>query len=252
MKDGTYRAVIAEDEAVLRDELRSHVRALWPELEVSAQVADGPAALAALELHHPHVLFLDIQMPGLSGIEVARRASGRCHVVFVTAHDEFAVAAFEQGAIDYVMKPFAAERLMVAIERLKARLSSQPADLEGLLETFARRLARPREYLQWINASLGSDLRFITVDEVCYFRSDAKYTRVVTSTQESLIRRSVRELAAELDPNRFRQIHRSIIVNLGEIASVQRDLRGHIQVKLKRRTEALPVSDPYAPLFRQM
>jgi DNA-binding LytR/AlgR family response regulator len=252
MNDGTLRAVIAEDEAVLRDELRARVAALWPELEICAQVADGPAALAALELHRPQVLFLDIQMPGLSGLEVARRASGRCHVVFVTAHDEFAVAAFEQGAIDYVMKPFATERLALAIERMKSRLSSQPADLEGLLETFAQRIARPRAYLQWINASLGNDLRFITVDEVCYFRSDAKYTRVVTAGQESLIRKSVRELAAELDPDRFRQIHRSIIVNLAEIAAIQRDFRGRIQVKLKHRAEVLPVSDPYAPLFRQM
>lgn len=252
MNDGKLRAVIAEDEAVLRDELRARVTALWPELEFCAQVADGQAALAALELYRPHVLFLDIQMPGLSGMDVARQASGRCHVVFVTAHDEFAVAAFEQGAIDYVMKPFATERLALAVDRMKARLSSQPADLEGLLETFAQRIARPRAYLQWINASLGNDLRFITVDEVCYFRSDAKYTRVVTAGHESLIRKSVRELAAELDPDRFRQIHRSIIVNLGEIAGIQRDLRGRIQVKLKRRTEALPVSDPYAPLFRQM
>ena len=252
MNDGKPRAVIAEDEAVLRDELRARVATLWPELEICAQVGDGQAALAALELHRPHVLFLDIQMPGLSGMEVARQASGRCHVVFVTAHDEFAVAAFEQGAIDYVMKPFATERLALAIERTKARLSSQPADLEGLLETFAQRIARPRAYLQWINASLGNDLRFITVDEVCYFRSDAKYTRVVTAGQESLIRKSVRELAAELDPDRFRQIHRSIIVNLAEIAAIQRDLRGRIQVKLKRRAEMLPVSDPYAPLFRQM
>jgi DNA-binding LytR/AlgR family response regulator len=252
MNDCELRAVIAEDEAVLRDELRARVAALWPELEICALVADGQAALAALELHRPQVLFLDIRMPGLSGMEVARRASGRCHVIFVTAHDEFAVAAFEQGAVDYVMKPFATERLTLAIERMKARLSSQPADLEGLVERFAQRLVRPRAYLQWINASLGSDLRFITVDEVCYFRSDAKYTRVVTPAQESLIRRSVRELSAELDPDRFRQIHRSIIVNLGEIAGIQRDFRGRMQVKLKRRTESLPVSDPYAPLFRQM
>lgn len=252
MNDGKLRAVIAEDEAVLRDELCAQLAVLWPELEICAQVADGQAALAALERHRPQVLFLDIQMPGPSGMEVARRASGRCHVVFVTAHDEFAVDAFEQGAVDYVMKPFARERLVLAIERVQAQLSSQPADLEGLLETFARRLVRPRAYLQWINASLGSDLRFITVAEVCYFRSDAKYTRVVTAAQESLIRRSVRELAAELDPDRFRQIHRSIIVNLAEIAGVQRDLRGRIQVRLKHRNETLPVSDPYAPLFRQM
>ena len=252
MTEGKVRAVIAEDEAVLRDELHAHVAALWPELEVCAAVSDGHAALAALEAHRPHVLFLDIEMPGLSGIEVARRASGRCHVVFVTAHDEFAVTAFEQGAVDYVMKPFSAERLAIAILRLKDRLSSPPPNLELLLEKLALQLARPRPYLQWINASLGNELRFITVEEICYFRSDAKYTRVVTAAQESLVRKSVRELADQLDPDRFRQIHRSIIVNLAEIAGVQRDFRGRIQVRLKRRQETLPVSEPYAPIFRQM
>lgn len=245
-------AVIAEDEAVLRDELQTLIEALWPELEVSAAVADGRSALAALEEFKPHVLFLDIQMPGLSGIEVARRASGRCHVVFVTAHDEFAVAAFEQGAVDYVMKPFSNERLALAISRLKARLSLPPPNLEGMLESLARQLAQPRSYLRWINASLGNDLRLITVDEICYFRSDAKYTRIVTASQESLIRKSVRELVAELDPGTFWQVHRSIIVNVAEIARVQRDFRGRIQLSLKHRPETLPVSHPYASLFRQM
>lgn len=246
------RAVIAEDEVVLREELHAHVTALWPELEVCATVADGNEAIAALEQHRPHVLFLDIQMPGLSGIEVARRASGRCHVAFVTAHDEFAVAAFEQGAVDYVMKPFSSERLGLAIGRLKARLKTEPAELEGLLEALTRQLARPRAFLHWINASLGNDLRLITVDEVCYFRSDAKYTRVITASQESLIRKSVRELVGELDPAVFRQIHRSIIVNLGEVAGVHRDFRGRIQLQLKHRPETLPVSEPYASQFRQM
>jgi DNA-binding LytR/AlgR family response regulator len=198
------------------------------------------------------VLFLDIQMPGLSGLEVARRASGRCHVVFVTAYDEFAVAAFEQGAADYVMKPFSAERLALAVDRLKSRLATPPENLGGLLETLARQLVRPRSFLRWINASQGRDLRLITVDEVCYFRSDAKYTRIVTASQESLIRRSVRDLAGDLDPDAFWQIHRSIIVNLAEIACVRRDFRGRIQVTLKHRPETLPVSEPYAPLFRQM
>jgi DNA-binding LytR/AlgR family response regulator len=252
MNDNRPRAVIAEDEAVLREELDAHVAALWPELVICATVADGSAAIVALEAHRPHVLFLDIQMPGLSGIEVARRASGRCHVVFVTAHDEFAVAAFEQGAVDYVMKPFSPERLALAVGRLKARLTSEPANLEGLLETLTRQLTRPRSFLRWINASQGNDLRLITVDEVCYFRSDTKYTRVVTASQESLVRKSVRELAGELDPEAFRQIHRSIIVNLSEIAGVQRDFRGRIQLRLKHRPETLPVSEPYAPQFRQM
>jgi DNA-binding LytR/AlgR family response regulator len=252
MIEARLRAVIAEDEAVLRDELQTLIEDLWPELEIRAAVADGRAALAALDEVQPHVLFLDIQMPGLSGIDVARQASGRCHVVFVTAHDEFAVAAFEQGAVDYVMKPFSSERLALAIGRLKSRLSLPPANLEGLLENLARQLARPRSYLRWINASLGNDLRLITVDEVCYFRSDSKYTRIVTAAQESLIRRSVRELATELDPANFWQVHRSIIVNVAEIAHVQRDFRGRIQLRLKHRPESLPVSQPYASLFRQM
>ena len=174
------RAVIAEDEAVLREELQAHVAALWPELEIAAAVADGEQALKALVEHHPQVLFLDVQMPGLTGLEVARAASGLCHVVFVTAHDEYAVAAFEQGAVDYVMKPFALERLRVAIERLRTRLASPPASLEGLLAALAEQVGRPRSHLRWINASVGNDLRLITVDEVCYFRSDAKYTRIVT------------------------------------------------------------------------
>ena len=174
-------AVIAEDEAVLREELQAHLEALWPELEIRAAVADGHAALAALAEHRPQLLFLDIQMPGLSGIDVARQANGQCHVVFVTAHDEFAVAAFEQGAVDYVMKPFSLERLALAIGRLKSRLETQPANLDGLLERLALQLPRPHAFLRWINASQGNELRFITVDEICYFRSDTKYTRVVTA-----------------------------------------------------------------------
>ena len=251
MTPARLRAVIAEDEAILRDELQTLIEALWPELEIGAAVADGQAALAAVAEVWLHVLFLDIRMPGLSGIEVARHASGRCHVVFVTAHDEFAVAAFEQGAVDYVVKPFSRERLALAIERLKSRLALPPANLEGLLEKLAQQLARPRSYLRWINASLGSDLRLITVDEICYFRSDTKYTRIVTASQESLIRRCVRELVAELDPGYF-GVTRSIIVNAAEIAQVQRDFRGRIQLRLKHRPETLPVSQPYVSLFRQM
>ena len=246
------RAVIAEDEAVLREELQAHLAALWPELTICAAVDHGHAAVAALEAHRPEVLFLDIQMPGLSGLDVARRASGRCHVVFVTAYDEFAVAAFDAGAVDYVMKPVSQERLRLALERVRQRLRAEPATLDGLIETLARQVGRPHPYLRWLNASQGDDLRLITVDEVCYFRSDSKYTRIVTETQESLIRKSVRELTAELDPNAFWQVHRSIIVNVAEIARVQRDFRGRIQLRLKHRAEVLPVSQPYAPLFRQM
>jgi DNA-binding LytR/AlgR family response regulator len=252
MQEVPRRAVIAEDEAVLRDELQGNIATLWPELEICASVADGQAALAAMQQHRPDVLFLDIQMPGLSGIDVARQASNRCHVVFVTAHDEFAVTAFEQGAVDYVMKPFSLDRLRVAIARLRTRFESPPADLGQVLDRLASQLAHPRAYLRWLNASLGNELRLITVDEVSYFRSDTKYTRIVTASQESLIRKSVRELAAELDPDSFWQIHRSIIVNVAEIARVQRDFRGRIQLQLKHRQETLPVSQPYAARFRQM
>lgn len=246
------RALIAEDEAVLREELESRISVLWPELQIVSSVADGDAALDALERDRPDVLFLDIQMPGLSGIEVARHASGRCHVVFVTAHDEFALTAFEEGAIDYIMKPFSDHRLAITVDRLKTCISTPPARLEDVINALLRQVARPKSYLRWINASTGNDLRFITVDDVCYFRSDAKYTRVVTANQESLIRKPVRELAAELDPDGFWQVHRSIIVNVAEIAQIQRDFRGRIALKLKHRPELLPVSHPYMPLFRQM
>jgi DNA-binding LytR/AlgR family response regulator len=245
-------AVIAEDEAVLREELQAHLAALWPELEIRAAVADGHAAVAALTEHRPQLLFLDIQMPGLSGIDVARQANGQCHVVFVTAHDEFAVAAFEQGAVDYLIKPISLERLALAIGRVKSRLETQPANLDGLLERLALQFPRPHAFLRWINASQGNELRFITVDEICYFRSDTKYTRVVTASQESLIRKSVRELTAELDPDAFWQIHRSVIVNLAEVAGLQRDFRGRIQLRLKHRPETLPVSHPYSHRFHQM
>ncbi|MEO8752028.1 MAG: LytTR family DNA-binding domain-containing protein [Casimicrobiaceae bacterium] len=245
-------ALIAEDERVLRDELRERLGALWPELVVVAEAADGDAALRAIEHHRPDVLFLDIEMPGLSGLDVARRANGRCHVVFVTAYDAFAVAAFEQGAVDYVMKPVTAERLAIAVERVRQRQAAAPVNLDAVLDRMVTRLAGPKPYLRWINASLGEEQQLITVDEVTYFRSDVKYTRVVTADREWLIRKPVRELCMELDPQRFWQVHRSVIVNLSEIASIRRDFRGHIHLRLKERGEELPVSQPYAHLFRQM
>jgi DNA-binding LytR/AlgR family response regulator len=198
------------------------------------------------------VLFLDIQMPGVTGLKVARHASGRCHVVFVTAYDQYAVAAFEEGAVDYVMKPLNAARLATACARVKKRLPTVPVNLETLLERLAKRTAQSHSYLRWINASQGAEVRLITVDEICYFQSDTKYTRAVTASQESLIRKSLKELLDELDPSLFWQIHRSTIVNVNAIAAVSRDLTGHLQVKLKSRKETLPVSQPFAHLFKQM
>jgi DNA-binding LytR/AlgR family response regulator len=246
------RALVAEDERVLREELCEHLRALWPELEIVATTSNGQAAMRAIDGHAPDVLFLDIQMPGATGLEVARHASGRCHVVFVTAFDEFAVAAFEQGAADYVMKPFAPPRIARAIERLKLRLAAAPADLTALVDQLLRGRAPPKPYLRWINAARGEEVRLVTVDEVRYFKSDIKYTRVVTADSEWLIRKSVRELCDELDPQMFRQIHRSIIVNMAEVSSVSRDFRGRPVIHLRGNPVHLSVSAPFVHLFRQM
>src|SRR6185437_819016 len=206
------KALIAEDEATLADELREVLCALWPELSICAVARNGFEALQALEQHAPNVVFLDIEMPGMTGLEVAKRASGKSHVVFVTAYDKYAVAAFERGAIDYVMKPFDASRLAETVERLKARIDSVPANLELLLKVLSEKLGDGRAYVRWITASQGSELRLITVEEICYFQADNKYTRVVTAERESLILRTIKDLGDALDPSTFWQIHRGTIV----------------------------------------
>ena len=244
-------AVIAEDEEVLRGELREMLAVQWPELDVVAEVGDGAAACRAVEELAPSIVFLDIEMPGATGLEVARRVSGTCHVVFVTAYDKYAVAAFEQGAVDYVMKPFSSARLDATIARLKARLAEPPADLTGLLQSLAT-LTQRKDYLRWITASQGDSLRLITVDEICYFRADNKYTLVVTPDSEALIRRPLKALAEEVDPQAFWQIHRSALVSVKQIAGVSRDVRGHLTVKLRQRPETLPVGENYVHLFKQM
>src|SRR5215467_5716787 len=244
-------AIIAEDERALCDELRQRLSDLWPELLVTGEAGTGIEALQLLEKHVPDVMFLDIQMPGMTGLEVAHQAQGRCHIVFVTAYDAHAVAAFEAGALDYVLKPLERERLRLAVDRVKQRLGSTPEKLEGLLRQLIKN-AEPQNYLRWINASVGHLMQLITVDEVVYFQADAKYTRVVTATGEALIRKSLNELRQELDPSVFWQVHRSTIVNANAIAGVSRDMLGHINLTLKRRDEKLSVSDSHAHLFRQM
>jgi len=246
------KALIAEDEATLADELREVLCDLWPELAICAVAANGFEALRALEQHAPNVVFLDIQMPGMTGLEVAKRASGKSHVVFVTAYDKYAVAAFEQGAIDYVMKPFDAARLADTVERLKARIDSIPANLELLLKMLSEKLGDGHDYIRWITASQGPELRLITIEEICYFQADNKYTRVVTAEKESLIYRTIRDLGDALDPATFWQIHRGTIVNIRHVSGISRDYRGRLRLRLKQRQEILPVSAPYAHLFRQM
>lgn len=245
-------AVIAEDEPVLRRELRTRLAELWPELVISAEAADGLEATRALAAHAPDVLFLDIQMPGMTGLDVARLASGKAHVVFVTAFDKYAVAAFERGAVDYVMKPFTSARLAETVARLKDRMQERPASLDGILNLLAATARDGKEHLRWVTASQGNTTSIITVDEICYFRSDSKYTMVVTADREALIRRPIKELAEAVDPNVFWQIHRSTLVNINAVAGVTRDFRGHMSVKLRQRKETLPVSEQYMHLFKQM
>jgi DNA-binding LytR/AlgR family response regulator len=246
-------AVVAEDEATLRHQLVEQLGQLWPELDIVGEAADGVQALRLLDDRQPDVLFLDIQMPGATGLEVARQANGRCHVVFVTAYDQHAVAAFDQGAVDYVLKPVSAARLFTAVTRLKQRLGSPPVRLDTALAQLAPATsAGGRQALRWINASVGQNLKLITVDEITYFQADNKYTRVVTAEGEALIRKPLKELVEELDPSQFWQIHRSTLVNATAIAGVTRDFRGRMMVKLKTRPESLLVSDTYTHLFRQM
>lgn len=246
------RAVIAEDEALLRGEIREMLGTLWPELEICAEAADGPEALCALEHHQPDILFLDIQMPGLSGLEVARQASRRAHVVFITAYDQHAVEAFAQGALDYVMKPVSAARMEVSVNRLKQRLGAAPADLDGLLERLRSALANSPSYLQWISVLHGEELRLVTVNEVCYFRSSDKYTAVMTPDAEHLINTPIKRLVEQLEPRIFWRIHRGVIVNVNAILSLHRDLRGSLSVRLKQRPEVLQVSAPYVHLFKHL
>jgi DNA-binding LytR/AlgR family response regulator len=247
-------AVVAEDEPTLRQQLVEQLSQLWPDLAIVGEAADGIQALRMLDELRPDVLFLDINMPGATGLEVARQASGKSRIAFVTAYDQHAIAAFEQGAIDYVLKPISAARLFTTVQRLRERLAAPPARVEQVLTPMAggTSTAAGRNYLRWINASVGQNLRLITVDEIVYFQADNKYTRVVTADGEALIRKSLKELVDELDPQQFWQIHRSTLVSVAAIAGVTRDFRGRMLVKLKKRDDTLLVSDTYTHLFRQM
>ena len=246
-------AILAEDESILRAQLAGKLAKLWPELEIVASVEDGAAALEALEERTPDFMFLDIQMPEMTGVEVARHVAGRSHVVFVTAYDQYAIQAFETGALDYILKPATDERLAVTIERLKAKLATPPVDLNAVLAKISEQIGGPkRDRLQWIKATLGQNLRLIPVTDVLFFQSDEKYTRVVTTDNEALIKTPIRELMDGLDPDVFWQIHRSTLVNVNAIAAVTRDFRGQAHVKIKGRDESLVVSRIYSHLFKQM
>ena len=248
------RAVIADDEPLLRAQLRSRLARAWPELEVVHEMENGRDVAAVLEAFRPDLFFLDIHMPGASGLEAAQVIGTRAHVVFVTAYDDYAVEAFERGAVDYVLKPFNEERLAKTVQRLRGRMGSHPADLDSLVASLAARLAPTArgEHLRWIKASVGSNVRLIPVEEVLFFQSDEKYTRVVTHEAESLIRKPIRELLDELDPAKFWQVHRATIVNVDHIASVKRGLKDQAEIALRGHDETLVVSRAFTHLFKQM
>ncbi len=251
--------IVAEDEALLRQALVAELHRAWPELQVVAECDDGASAVEALAEHQPEVAFLDIRMPGLTGLEVAAaaaEASPRTRIVFVTAYDQYAVAAFERGAIDYLLKPVQPDRLDATVARLQAVRNAPPdaAALAALLSQLGalQTPAAPSDPLTWVTASAGRETRLILIDDVAYFRAEHKYTTVVTADGEALLRSSLRELLPRLDATYFKQIHRSTIVNLKAIAGISRDDIGRGIVRLKQRPETLTVSLPFMSLFRNM
>jgi DNA-binding LytR/AlgR family response regulator len=249
-------ALIADDEEPMRALLRKRLAAVWPDLQVVAEASNGMEAVALAAQHQPDIAFLDIRMPGMGGIDAARELYDRCHIVFVTAYDQYAVDAFEQGAMDYLLKPVAPERLATTCERLRRRVADAPQDIGAQLAQLTSALkggaAKPASYLRWIQAQVGGSLRMVSTREVLFFQSDEKYTRVQTATTELLIRKTLKELVDELDPDEFWRIHRSTLVRVDAIASVARDLRGRQMLKLRGYAGELEVSRNHAHLFQQM
>jgi DNA-binding LytR/AlgR family response regulator len=253
----TYKAIIADDEKELRVYLKSLLSETWPELIICGEAKNGKEALALIESERPQIAFLDIKMPGLSGIDVASKIAGICRIVFVTAFDQYAVEAFEREAVDYLLKPVSKERLVQTKWRLKNQLdasSEPPAQFVEVVEQLLSRLPGKDgpDYLRWIRTQHKESVRLIPVAEVDYFRAEDKYTLVITKEGESLIKKSIKDLAGELDPGQFWQIHRGIIVNVSRIDKVSRSLTGRGALKLKERTELLTVSRNYLHLFKQM
>ncbi len=249
------RALIADDERLMRDQLRGRLAAAWPELQIVAEARSGSEALALFEAERPELAFLDIRMPAPNGLEVARQIAGRCHVVFVTAYDAHAVEAFERGAVDYLLKPIDPDRLAVTVHRLKQRVHAPPTDLDrlaSLLASIGRDDNSTPARLRWIQASVGNQLRIIAIDEILFFQATDKYTRVVIRNGEAFIRKPLKELIEEIDRDQFWQIHRSAIINIRAIANVSRDIQGRLIVSIKDHPERLEVSRGYAHLFKSL
>ncbi|HWH84089.1 MAG TPA: LytTR family DNA-binding domain-containing protein [Burkholderiaceae bacterium] len=266
------RALIADDERLMREQLRARLAEVWPELEIVAEAKNGLEAVQLTETHHPDLVFLDIRMPGMTGVEAARAiaqlpvddetddAWPGCEIVFITAYDQYAIEAFEQGVVDYVLKPAERDRLLVTVARIRKRLQQRdsggetaPAGMQQLLQRLAARMDPGKPpHLRWIQATVGQNIQMIPVEDVLFFISDEKYTRVQTATIEALIRKPIKELVDELDADLFWQIHRSTLVNTQHIAGVSRDLRGRQLVAVKGHPERLEVSRSFTGLFKGM
>ena len=260
MNEARPVAIIADDEPRLAAFLRERLAALWPELSVAGLAANGPEAQALIAAEDPDIAFLDIRMPGLTGLDVARGAPSHLNVVFVTAYDQYAVAAFEREAVDYLLKPVTDERLNETIARLQRRRQGDaPApDVQAALAALARLIpaatgaAEAPQRLAWIRASSGAQVRLIAVEDVCYFQANDKYTSVFTAEGEALIRTPLKELSDALDPNRFWQVHRGTIINVAHVATTTRDMTGRVTLSLKLRPEKIIVSRAFAHRFKQM
>jgi DNA-binding LytR/AlgR family response regulator len=249
-------AVVADDERLMRDQLVAALKDAWPELQIVGEASNGREAIALVRSLEPDIVFLDIRMPEVDGIQAAQALAGAAHVVFVTAHDQFAIDAFRQGAIDYLLKPAEPARVAVTCQRLRDRLQHKPEPMEDLLSQLASRLGsggiKPREYMRWVQASVGANLRVIPTSDILFFRAEDKYVRVQTGKLEALIRKPIKELIDELDPDEFWQIHRAVVVRVDAIEQVSRNFRGNHVVHLKGSAEKLEVSRTFNHLFKQM
>ena len=275
---GAVRCVIADDERLMREQLRARLAEVWPELEIVAEAKNGLEAVSLTESEQPDLVFLDIRMPGMTGVEAARAIAQLpvdedgdgghgwpgCEIVFITAYDQYAIEAFEQGVVDYVLKPAERERLTVTVERIRKRLAQRasgapagaedpPPAMQQLLQKLAAKMDPSKApQLRWIQATVGQNIQMIPVEDVLFFISDEKYTRVQTATIEALIRKPIKELIEELDAEMFWQIHRSTLVNTQAVAGVSRDLRGRQLVSVKGHPEKLEVSRSFSGLFKGM
>jgi DNA-binding LytR/AlgR family response regulator len=246
-------AIVADDERLMREQIVGRIKEAWPELEIVGEAANGREAVALAQVLEPDIVFLDIRMPEMDGIQAARALAGKAHIVFVTAYDQYAISAFDHGAIDYLLKPVEPERVALACRRLRERLADRPDPMTDFLAQLSQRLGgKPRDYLRWVQASVGASIRMIPTSDILFFRAEDKYTRVQTAGYEALIRKPIKELAEELDPAEFWQIHRATVVRLDAVAQVSRNLRGNQVVHVKGRDDRLEVSRSFNHLFKQM